>query len=205
MALVVFTGGARSGKSTLAQDLGVRRSAEGTRLVVAVFGDATADSEMGARIQRHQADRPEGAVVVEATDSRSWLDSVSDDDLLLVDCLGTLLARAIDEEIASVPAAVIAPVADDDGLLPLELESNVEARFAAILDALIDRSGDTIVVTNEVGDGVIPAYASGRLFRDVLGRANRRLVAAADAAYLVVCGRALDIAGLSSETHWPTD
>jgi len=58
-------------------------------------------------------------------------------------------------------------------------------------------------VTNEAGWGVVPATAAGRLFRDLLGRANRMLVERADAAYLVVAGRVLDLHALPAAPEWP--
>ena len=70
---------------------------------------------------------------------------------------------------------------------------------------MIAREGDTIVVSNEVGDGLVPAYATGRLFRDLLGRANRRLIDAADSAWLVVAGRLVDLGALGHDAAWPED
>ena len=70
---------------------------------------------------------------------------------------------------------------------------------------LVSRRGDTVVVTNEVGGGVVPAYALGRVFRDVLGRANRALVDGADAAYLCVAGRLVDLHARPTQAIWPED
>ena len=187
MALVVFTGGARSGKSAAATELARLRSLDGSRVVVAVFGDPTGDEEMAARIARHQTDRPEGFDVVEAADGVSWLEDVPDDDLLLVDCLGTLVSRLMAEAGPDAPTEA------------------VEARVSQVVSLLMRRAGDTIVVTNEVGDGVVPAYPSGRAFRDILGRANQTLAGASDAAYLVVAGRLIDLAALPMAARWPTD
>ena len=64
-------------------------------------------------------------------------------------------------------------------------------------------ASDTIVVTNEVGDGVVPSHTSGRLFRDLLGRCNRRLIDVADAAYLVVAGRLVPLDALTRDAAWP--
>ena len=71
------------------------------------------------------------------------------------------------------------------GAAPRVVE-HVERVVDHVVAWLVSRRGDTMVVTNEVGDGVVPAYARGRVFRDVLGRANRALVDGADAAYLCV-------------------
>jgi len=215
MALVVLTGGARSGKSALAQELARVRALDGTRVAVAVFADEGQDDETAGRVERHRHDRPADFGVIEAGDSRSWTDAVADDDLLVVDCLGTLVTMVMDETLrerellAEIPKGqnpAAAPTPDEQtALLPTQLASEVEARVNVLLEGILTRSGDTIVVTNEVGDGVVPPFASGRLFRDVLGRANKRLVSAADVAYLVTCGRALDITALPQTVHWPED
>jgi len=102
-----------------------------------------------------------------------------------VDCLGTFLGSLLFTGVG-VPE-----------------EAAAEAVSRSAVDALADRTGDTIVVTNEVGMGVVPVSESGRLFRDILGRANARLVDAADAAYLVVAGRCIDLTALPSHAAWP--
>lgn len=204
MALVVFTGGARSGKSAAAQRLASERALEGARVVVAVFGPTDGvDPEMADRIARHQADRPSGFATIEAADALSWRDAVPEDSLLVVDCLGTWLGKAMLEawddsasgELNDAPADTLPPL----------VEERTEAIVTQALEWIIARPGDTIVVTNEVGDGIVPGYASGRLFRDLLGQANRRLVTQADAAYLCVAGHLLDLAALPREASWPQD
>lgn len=205
MALVVFTGGARSGKSTAAEKLALARIADGGAITVVVFGRAAeADLEFDARITQHRADRPESLSTIEAADALSWRESVPMDDVVLLECLGTLLGRAMEEawgECARGAALLDAPA----DTLPDGFEAAVSLRLDQDVAWICSRDGDTIVVTNEVGDGVVPGYATGRLFRDLLGRANRRLVGSADAAYLAVAGRLIDIGSLSSVTRWPQD
>ena len=145
----------------------------------------------------------------------SWLTDIPDDAVLLVDCLGSLVTRILGEALGE--AGIVAEVAKaedvqggwrstaDEGPLPPGLAEGVESRVRGLVGQIVARQGDTIVVTNEVGDGVVPAFPSGRLFRDVLGRANRDLVQAAEAAYLVVCGRTLDLAALPVSVRWPAD
>lgn len=203
MALVVFTGGARSGKSAVAQRLAARRVLDGLDVVVAVFGRAEGDPEFDGRIERHRADRPKGFTTLEAADSLTWLEDVDDDALLVVDCLGTLLGRVLEEEWTRVASTSLASAPAD--ALPEGFERAVEKRTRVIVDALLARTGHAIVVTNEVGDGVVPSHASGRLFRDLMGRCNRRLVDASDAAYLCVAGRLVELTGLRRDVSWPED
>lgn len=207
MALVVLTGGARSGKSNAAQRLAQQRAADGARVVVVAFGRLTSgDAEFAERIQRHRSGRPAVFATLEATDSVSWTAQVADDALLVVDCLGTLLGLAMEEAWTSSAEKSDTPLRDAPAdVLPPQFEPAAVERFEASLDWLLARNADTIVVTNEVGDGVVPDYVTGRLFRDLLGKANRTLVDAADSGYLCVAGRLLDLSLLPREARWPCD
>lgn len=191
MALVVITGAARSGKSAAAQRAALMRSRAGARVVVAVFGQAEEDPEFAERIERHRTDRPTAFRTLEATDSRSWMEGVTDDELLVVECLGTLTALAMQEI--------------GQGETELASAELLDSALNGFVEWVVRRSGDTIVVTNEVGWGVVPAFASGRIFRDALGRANAALVTAADASYLAVDGRLLDLGRMPRDVQWPAD
>lgn len=195
MSLILITGGARCGKSAVAQRL-VEECAQDVTVVV--FGQAGEDHEMAARIARHKADRPAGFVTVEARDSVEWTARVSD-GVMLLDCLGTLLGLVMAETYADTAA----PALQDAEALPVGYEEEVERRFAGLIGWILRRWDHTVVVTNEVGDGVVPAYASGRVFRDVLGRANRSLIDRSDAAYLVVAGRCIELSDLPQRARWP--
>lgn len=195
MALVLITGAVRSGKSAVAQRLAEERAARGHDVVVAVFGSDADDVEMAARIERHRAERPAALRTLEAADSRSWRDEVPDDAVLLVECLGTLAGRVLDE---MVRATCPEPTSR-------ELEAGLDTALSETIAWLARRRGDTVVVSNEVGWGVVPAHASGRVFRDALGRANAALARVADAAYLVVNGRVVDLTALAADVSWPED
>ncbi len=142
---------------------------------VAVAGVGDGDQEMTARIERHREDRPASWTTLEVAGQAmaAWLPGVPADACLVVDCLGTLLSALL----------------FDDATTPTE--DAAEAIASGVVEALLARTGNTIVVTNEVGMGVVPVSESGRLFRDALGRANARLTDAADAAYLVVAAALL--------------
>lgn len=186
MAIVVFIGGARSGKSGAATRLAALR---GKPVYVAVAGVADGDDEMAARIERHREERPDGWTTLEVAGvpAAEWLPAVPEDSVLLLDCLGTVLTGLLWPQ--------------GGGEID---EAEADRRALVLTDALLARAGDTVIVTNEVGMGVVPVSASGRLFRDVLGRANARLVAGADAAYLVVCGRSIDLCASPADPAWPT-
>lgn len=195
--LVVITGGVRSGKSAAAERLALQRGGD---VVVAAFGNADGDSEMEERIERHRGSRPDGWVTLEPARADGWLADVPVDALLVIDCLGTLAGRIMAEEWPTDEGHFV-----DADTLPADYAGRVLDRVAEIVAAIVARPGDTLVVTNEVGDGIVPPFATGRLFRDVIGRANRSLVDSADAAWLVVAGRMLDLTSQPRDARWPED
>lgn len=195
MSLIVFTGGARSGKSSAAQRLVASRYEEA---VVTVCAHTPDDIEMMRRVRRHQAERPAGFRTVEARQGMAWTVEIPEDACLLLDCLGTLVAQMVGAVFGSRGETARATDVVSEGA-----ESEVEAAVDALVEWLLTREADTVVVTNEVGDGIVPAYPDARLFRDVMGRANRRLVEAADAAYLAVAGSLIDLKSLPRDAAWP--
>jgi adenosylcobinamide kinase/adenosylcobinamide-phosphate guanylyltransferase len=170
MALVLLTGGARSGKSALA----VRLARFSARPVVLIATAEARDEEMAERIRRHRAGRPkEWRVVEEPIDLRGALAQAEQGAFVVVDCLSLWVANL------------------------LERGSNVdaigqEAKAAALLAA--SRGSPTVAVTNEVGLGVVPVSALGRSYRDVLGRVNAAWAEQAAEAAFVVAGRLLPLA-----------
>ncbi len=187
MSLVVLTGAVRSGKSAAAERLA---ASLGRPVVVAAAG-WEGDPEMARRIAAHRGVRPDSWSVCEAGIDPAWVTKVPIDSVLLVDCLSTLVGAIAWEEAGDADMA--------DG----EQEGRAHSRASDLVAAFAAREGDTVVVSNEAGWGVVPATAAGRLFRDVLGRSNRDLVKAADAAYLVVAGRFMDLKTLDGAPAWP--
>lgn len=185
--LGVVTGPVRSGKSRVALDLALKT---GRPVVVAVGGRAD-DEEMARRIRQHQADRPGDVRVIEVDADPAWVAVVPAEACLLVDCLGTVLGLGM-----------VDLMPDDAEVAPAGAEERADSRAQALVDALVARGGDTVVVGNEVGWGIVPATPLGRLFRDVNGRAMRVLVEAADVAVLVVAGRCIDLKKMPREAQW---
>lgn len=169
---VLVTGGVRSGKSAHAEAL---LAAEPSVTYVAA-GPAYDDADWQERIARHRARRAASWRTVETTDVAAAVDAAG--EAVLVDCLGTWLTAVIDEA-----GLWEAPVP--------EVEAHVETRVGELAAAVASATEPVVVVTNEVGLGVIPEHRSGRLFRDLLGTANQRLGAVCDEVHLVVAGRVL--------------
>jgi adenosylcobinamide kinase/adenosylcobinamide-phosphate guanylyltransferase len=165
-------GGARSGKSRFA--LEQARDLGGTVAFLAT-GRAV-DGDMAARIARHCAERPAGWTTLEEPRDvvAAGRRAASAHDLLLIDCVTAWVANLMER--GDDDAAVLAAVDD--------LAKLMRERLVSI-----------IVVSNEVGEGVHPATAVGRRFRDLLGSVNQRLAAAADRVILMVAGLPLVVKG----------
>jgi adenosyl cobinamide kinase/adenosyl cobinamide phosphate guanylyltransferase len=155
--ITLVLGGARSGKSELAERLVARLPLPITYVATGV----ASDPDIAARIAAHRSRRPATWATVEPADLVAAVAEVT--GTLLVDALGTWVASADGFAV------------DVDGLLA----------------ALIGRTGDTIVVSEEVGLGVHPSTEAGRRFRDALGVVNGRVAEVAGDVLLVVAGRAL--------------
>lgn len=169
MPLVVLLGGARSGKSRLAVDLAL---ADGSPVTFLATAEAR-DDEMEARIAAHRAERPEHwNVIEEPLALPRAIAAAPGGHALVVDCLSLWVANAL--EAGDTAAAVVA-------------DASEVARTAA------SRRPLTVVVSNEVGLGIVPTTPLGRSYRDLLGLVNRIFVDASDEAALVVAGRRLDL------------
>ena len=177
-ALVI--GGARSGKSRYAESL-LRDRNDVT--YVATGGHRPDDAEWQARIALHRGRRPASWTTVETTDVAGALRSACPGTCLLVDCLALWLTAVLDANDAwsedPQAAAAAGPAA--------------RAAIAELVAAIEDTAADVVLVTNEVGMDVVPATASGRLFRDLLGIANAAVADACTDVTLVVAGRPLPL------------
>lgn len=173
MVRVLVTGGVRSGKSRHAEGLLAGRE----DVTYVAPGPVLDDADWAARVAAHRARRPEAWRTLETGDLAGAL-AGSGHGAVLVDCLGTWLTRLLDDAEAWEESSEV-------------LHALVGARLDEAAAALAGAAGDVVLVTNEVGLGVVPAHRSGRVFRDLLGLANQRLAAECEAVHLVVAGRVL--------------
>ena len=180
--LVLVTGGARSGKSRFAEDLAL----QGRQPVLYLATAEAGDEEMRARIAEHRRRRPSDWGTVEAPRSVGQaLAALADSPgTVLMDDLGLLVTnRLLDLCSDSEPT----------GETVAELDLALVAEIEGLRIAQVAGGWDLIVVTNEVGLGIVPATVLGRVFRDALGRANQVLAADAEEVYLLVAGIPLRI------------
>ncbi len=171
-SVTLVLGGARSGKSRYAQQL-----AEQSGRVVFVATAKISDEEMRAKIEQHREDRPKEWLTVEEPLelARVLAEHERNCDMIVVDCL-TLYAA---------------------NLLEAEGEGNaaIDRRIAALCEALQRMQCAIVLVSNEVGSGVVPSYAVGCRFRDLLGELNQKVAKIADDAVLMVAGLPLALKG----------
>jgi adenosylcobinamide kinase/adenosylcobinamide-phosphate guanylyltransferase len=185
--LILVTGGARSGKSEFAEQLAEQLVGENAS-VASLGYIATAqifDDEMKQRVKLHQARRSKLWVTAEAPfDAHLTLRQVAQHcDVILFDCLTLYLSNL---------------------LLSPDAPTNSEQHLSAVLgqiDQLIDACRDgnktVILVTNEVGMGIVPENALARQYRDWAGWVNQKVAQAADQVYFVVSGIPVEIKGLA--------
>lgn len=166
--LTLIIGGAASGKSDFAERLVIASGRSKIYLATAQAHDA----EIGAKISRHQTSRGDGWRTVEAPlDLCPALASASADDVILLDCATLWLTNQM--------------MADTD----------LQAVQTTLLNALADCAAPVVVVSNEVGAGIVPENALARKFREAQGRLNQRLAAQSDLTVTVIAGLPMVLKG----------
>jgi adenosylcobinamide kinase/adenosylcobinamide-phosphate guanylyltransferase len=168
--LTFLVGGARSGKSTLAVELGVRHDGP----VVFLATAEAFDDDLRSRIDRHRAERPGWPTVEVPVELAAAVRAAPQDALVIVDCLTVWVGNLFHHR----------PEIGDR-----------ETAYAELVAALATRTGPTVVVSNEVGLSIVPENAMARRFRDEQGIANQRLAGAADEVFLVAAGLPLRLKG----------
>ncbi|PJB78704.1 MAG: bifunctional adenosylcobinamide kinase/adenosylcobinamide-phosphate guanylyltransferase [Candidatus Aquicultor secundus] len=170
--VILFLGGARSGKSALAEKI-----VSGYNEVAYVATAEAIDEEMVERIKNHQDSRPSEWVTFEVDGKLA--DTLSQAcqkaDAVIVDCLTIYIARRMEQTV------------DDEQIITEVIEAVSEAR----------QSGKTVAfVSNEVGMGLVPKYPVGRRYRDLLGKANQKAAELADKVLFTIAGIPVDIKAL---------
>ncbi len=190
--IVLITGGARSGKSAFAE----RLAKSGARVLFVATAEPL-DEDMERRIAAHRRSRPQSWRTLE--EPLNLPDAIAAElaaaeppyDTVLVDCLtiwtsNILLHHAVDGE---------------DSLALANAERAAIAAAQELLDACALSSPRWLIVTNEVGLGVVPPSTLGRAYRDTLGRINALVASHADKVYLLTAGIPIDLKALQSETY----
>lgn len=171
-SVTLVLGGVRSGKSRFALELAMRATS-----VTFVATARSCDDEMRSKIERHRAERPSHWDTKEALLAIAEAVRAEDDrnQLVVVDCL-TLFASNLMEAHGEDRSAIACAVDE-------------------LCGSLRDADRSVVLVSNEVGSGIVPAYVAGRQFRDLLGEINQRVAAVSDQVVLMIAGLPLAIKG----------
>jgi adenosylcobinamide kinase/adenosylcobinamide-phosphate guanylyltransferase len=174
--LIFVIGGARSGKSQFAQDLA--HSLKGRKVFIATA--EALDDEMRQRIASHRRARPSGWDTVEEPRhlGQAVQECAGTYDILLIDCLTLWISNLLTNN-------------------PLP-ETEIGQEIKSLINSCKTESSTVIIVSNEVGMGIVPVDSLTRLYRDIVGRANQDIASEADEVYLVVSGIPVQIKGHSA-------
>jgi adenosylcobinamide kinase / adenosylcobinamide-phosphate guanylyltransferase len=179
MTITLITGGARSGKSTLAQEIAQKNG----RQVLFVATAEAGDLEMQRRIEAHKKSRPAGwkTLEIQTRIGSRILEQAASARTVVIDCITLLISNVIGKF--------------DEKSEPAEVDKAITSEIKELINCMNKCKADFIIVTNEVGLGIIPGDYISRLYRDLLGKANRLLAERADNVYFMVAGIPMAVKG----------
>ena len=174
---ILILGGARSGKSRFAQELAAKLG----DMVLFVATGEPLDEEMHLRIERHKENRPKSWQTVESPTNIGQViqEQIGDARVVVIDCLTLLISNLLTME-------------DDLS----DAEERVDAEISGLTRCMDKSNATFIIVSNEVGMGLVPDNRLGRTYRDLLGRANQLVAQRADEVYLMLAGIPLELKSL---------
>ena len=180
MSLILITGGARSGKSRYAVELAKQKGDKVAFIATAIAGD----EEMTRRIRMHQSARPSNWTTIEESINvaQAVADAAANHATIIVDCLTLLITNLVFEP-------------PYQGEIDDEKEQKIYAAVKQIIETTKNIEATVIIISNELGMGLVPEDALARRFRDIAGRANQLMAEAADEAYVCISGIPMRIKG----------
>lgn len=182
--LILVTGGARSGKSIFAEKLAKE---QGDRVVYLATA-AALDGEMKERIKAHKKARPSSWLTLEETIEvvKALREIPPEEEVVLLDCLTLWISNMMLEK---------AGAQEPSGGRVKSLEDELIREGEGLIQELEKRKQKVIVVTNELGLGVVPEFVLGRIFRDTVGKVNQLVARSADEVYFLISGIPMKIKG----------
>ncbi len=173
---ILVLGGARSGKSRFAQELAGKL---GNKVLFIATGEPL-DEEMQARIDEHKKARPKSWRTLELPTNigRQLEVDIGDADVVIIDCLTLLVCNRLGDELDYLKA-----------------EKQVMAEINELVSCTDKLDASFIIVSNEVGVGLVPETKLGRIYRDILGKANQLVAQHANEVYFIVAGIPAKIKG----------
>lgn len=173
---IFILGGARSGKSRFAQKLAKKLS---NKVLFVATGEPL-DEEMRARIDEHKKARPKSwrTLEIPTNISRQLEEEIGDAEVVIIDCLTLLVSNRIGEEL-DYP----------------EAEKQVMAEINELIAGMDKLQASFIIISNEVGTGLVPEAKLGRVYRDILGKANQLIAQRSSKVYFMVAGIPMKMKG----------
>ncbi|PIU62487.1 MAG: bifunctional adenosylcobinamide kinase/adenosylcobinamide-phosphate guanylyltransferase [Armatimonadetes bacterium CG07_land_8_20_14_0_80_40_9] len=193
----LLLGGARSGKSHYALELAKKFKGKAVLIVTGI----PCDEEMKARIERHKKARPKSLKVIEEPiNIKNILKRVDRSvEIILIDCLTLWVSNLMQDyqDKGKKPLFASYPNVETTRRVvsTIELEERIFSKVLQLVSTLKVVKPKVIIVSNEVGMGIVPETQQGRLFRDILGRANQVMADLADEVFLLVAGLPIKLKG----------
>lgn len=175
--ITLILGGARSGKSSYAQSL----AQESGKSVTFVATAQALDDEMSARIQKHRAERPPDWETLETPFNLAACVKQIRSNVVILDCITLLITNLMMQFVK------------DDLVDEAMFMAAVRKEIDEFVDALHEREQNWLIVSNEVGLGLVPPYQMGRVYRDAIGWANQRLAREANKVIFMVAGIPMEV------------
>ena len=178
---ILITGGARSGKSHFAQELALKSGKPVLFVATAVAGD----EEMQQRIEEHRRTRPTAWSTLEVTAhvGKELSQKIGKAQVVIIDCITLLISNIFSQYADQTGQQIDASI----------IEKDVTDEISELVVGINRIDASSIIVTNEVGLGLVPVNEMGRLYRDLLGKTNQLLAQQASEVYLMVAGLAVPI------------
>jgi adenosylcobinamide kinase/adenosylcobinamide-phosphate guanylyltransferase len=188
---ILILGGVRSGKSRFAQEMAERL---GDKVLFVATAKAF-DDEMASRIEEHERNRPKNwrTLEIDSKVGRRLEGQIGDADVVLLDCVTLLVSNILTGEGREF-SCHCDPERSEEAAIS-EAENQVMAEIKDLIECIDKHKGISIVVSNEVGLGLVPDNKLGRIYRDLLGKANQLLARHASEVYFMISGIPVKIKG----------
>ncbi len=196
MSVTFVIGGARSGKSTFAEE---KAKEYGSKVLYIATATVT-DEAMADRVRKHREQRPESWSTLEMhSEFRNLADKkvFMECEVVLLDCISTLIGNLMFEseiDFDSCKSEVVN-----------KLEKEITAEVLDLIEVCNLNNKKLVIVSNETGMGVVPPYYMGNYFRDMSGRINREIGSKADFMYFIFSGIPIKLKHKGEMVKWPLD
>lgn len=196
MSVTFVIGGARSGKSTFAEE----KAKEYGDKVLYIATSVVTDEAMADRVKKHKEQRPKTWQTLEMYSNFQSLinyDEFMQSDIILIDCITTLIGNFMMDSKIDFDNCKIDDVND--------VEKRIIDNIISLIDICNLHNKKLIIVSNETGLGVVPSYYMGNYFRDMSGRANNKIGQQSDFMYFIFSGIPIKLKHKGEFTEWPQD